>query len=51
MDFQYEIFVNGLRMDSKPTSKGALALVSLRWHGIQNVEIKKRGILIWKAKV
>lgn len=51
MNFQYEIFVNGNPMDSRPTSSGALALVSLRWHGVPNVEIWRRGALIWKAKV
>lgn len=51
MLFQYEILVNGLLMDTAPTSKGALALVSLRWHSRPNVEIRRDGQLVWKAAV
>lgn len=45
----YEIFVNGLYMDKKPLLKGALAMVSLKWHGVMAVEIRHNGEIAWKA--
>lgn len=45
----YEIKVNGLLMGSKPTMRGALALVTLKYHGKENVTIERRGEVLWNS--
>lgn len=49
MRFTYEIKVNGLFMDSAPTMKGALAIVSRRFHMRPGVTIEARGVVVWKS--
>lgn len=46
---QYEIWIGNKFMTDAPTQNSALAKVSLKWHGVQNVEIRKRGAVIWRA--
>lgn len=46
----YEIKVNGLLMDYKPTMKGALALVTVKFHTRENVTIEKKGAIVWTSK-
>lgn len=47
---KYEIKVNGLLMDFKSTMKGALALVTVKFHTCGNVTIERRGAIIWTSK-
>lgn len=46
----YEIRVSGLLMATKPTRKGALALVTERYHGREHVEIIHKGEIIWTSE-
>jgi hypothetical protein len=50
IQFQYEIFVNGIYADSKPTCNGALALVALRFFGNPRVEIIRHGSVVWRSQ-
>lgn len=45
----YEVKVNGLLMDTKPTLNGALAIVTKRFHGRDNVTVEKRGAILWTS--
>lgn len=49
MNFQYQIFVNSLPMDSSPTLKGALATITKRWHTVADVKVEKNGVVVWRA--
>lgn len=49
VSLMYEIKVNGLFMDSKLTFKGALALVTVKFHTRDNVTIEKRGAIQWAS--
>lgn len=46
---QYEIKVNGLKMGAAPTFKGALALVTKRYHLKEGVTVERGGIVLWTS--
>ena len=46
----YEVKVNGLLMDTKPTYKGALALAASRFWGRPSVTVERKGVVLWRGK-